>query len=254
MKSVAFYSYKGGVGRSLLTANTARALAMSGRHVVALDLDLEAPGLTYKFGLPEASSGVVDVLASILAGKEGPALSEITAPVTLPSKSASLLVLAAGSAPSMAYWSQVAALHQPAHGSWGGLVEAALELQARVASELTPDYLLIDARTGVSELGGLATTAMADQVVLASNRTLESVRGTSVVYQALQSAPTLESKARRSLEVVVFRSGTLPIVEDDELDTLFDSWVELPGAHQEGELDRTGTDTLWRMVTEGWLA
>ena len=42
---------------------------------------------------------------------------------------------------------------------------AMLDLQARIEDELKPDYLLIDSRTGVTELGGLATTVLADTVV-----------------------------------------------------------------------------------------
>jgi len=48
METVSFYSYKGGIVRTLLVANTAQFLAMSGRKVVALDLDLEAPGAAPK--------------------------------------------------------------------------------------------------------------------------------------------------------------------------------------------------------------
>src|SRR5437588_5155474 len=74
METVAFYSYKGGVGRTLLVANTAQFLAMSGRQVVALDLDLEAPGLHQKLGSPEVIRraatgmlrGAVDELLDIL--------------------------------------------------------------------------------------------------------------------------------------------------------------------------------------------
>src|SRR5438128_10878208 len=79
METVAFYSYKGGVGRTLLVANTAQFLAMSGRHVVALDLDLEAPGLHQKLGSREVMSqatagtlrGAVDELLDILENKPG---------------------------------------------------------------------------------------------------------------------------------------------------------------------------------------
>ena len=42
-----FYSYKGGVGRSLLLANAARFLATLGKGVVAIDFDFEAPGLHF---------------------------------------------------------------------------------------------------------------------------------------------------------------------------------------------------------------
>jgi len=41
-----FYSYKGGVGRSLALLNVAYALVGRGRHVLMVDFDLEAPGIT----------------------------------------------------------------------------------------------------------------------------------------------------------------------------------------------------------------
>ncbi|MEN6430926.1 MAG: P-loop NTPase, partial [Coriobacteriales bacterium] len=47
--SVAFYSYKGGTGRSLMLAQLAVCLARLGKSVCVLDFDLEAPGIEYKF-------------------------------------------------------------------------------------------------------------------------------------------------------------------------------------------------------------
>ena len=41
-----FYSFKGGVGRSLAVMNVAYTLAGRGRHVLVVDMDLEAPGLS----------------------------------------------------------------------------------------------------------------------------------------------------------------------------------------------------------------
>jgi cellulose biosynthesis protein BcsQ len=41
-----FYSFKGGVGRSMAVLNVAYAMAAKGRHVLVLDMDLEAPGLS----------------------------------------------------------------------------------------------------------------------------------------------------------------------------------------------------------------
>jgi MinD-like ATPase involved in chromosome partitioning or flagellar assembly len=40
-----FYSFKGGVGRSMALANTAVLLARGGSRVLIVDWDLEAPGL-----------------------------------------------------------------------------------------------------------------------------------------------------------------------------------------------------------------
>ena len=39
-----FYSFKGGVGRSMALMNVAYTLAGQGRHVLVVDMDLEAPG------------------------------------------------------------------------------------------------------------------------------------------------------------------------------------------------------------------
>src|SRR5271169_5266598 len=41
-----FYSFKGGVGRSMAAMNVAYTLAGYGRHVLLLVMDLEAAGLT----------------------------------------------------------------------------------------------------------------------------------------------------------------------------------------------------------------
>ena len=78
MKTFAFYTYKGGTGRSLLLANTAHHLARLGKRVVAVDFDLEAPGLHYKLNLPARrptdavpECGVVDYLLAATQG-EGP--------------------------------------------------------------------------------------------------------------------------------------------------------------------------------------
>lgn len=42
---ITFYSYKGGTGRTMALANVAWILAANGHRVLAVDWDLEAPGL-----------------------------------------------------------------------------------------------------------------------------------------------------------------------------------------------------------------
>ena len=74
MKTITFYSYKGGVGRSLALANIATRLAEFGKKVCLLDFDLEAPGLHYKFSTllsnqkKEIKNGIVDYIATCRAG------------------------------------------------------------------------------------------------------------------------------------------------------------------------------------------
>ncbi len=64
VKRVAFYSYKGGVGRTTALAIVARLLAKEGLKVAVIDLDLEAPGLnSLLLTKPRISPfGVVDYL------------------------------------------------------------------------------------------------------------------------------------------------------------------------------------------------
>jgi hypothetical protein len=87
---------------------------------------------------------------------------------------------------------------------------ALLDLQARISDELKPEYLLIDARTGVTEFGGLATTVLADTVVcmLAANQ--ESLEGTMAVVEALKSTPRLANQKPIRIFPVLSRTTTKP--------------------------------------------
>ena len=65
---ITFYSYKGGTGRTMTLANVAWILASNGKRVLAVDWDLESPGL-HKFFHPfldestvGATPGVIEVI------------------------------------------------------------------------------------------------------------------------------------------------------------------------------------------------
>ena len=65
---ITFYSYKGGTGRTMALANVAWILASSGKRVLAVDWDLESPGL-HKFFHPfldestvSATPGVIEII------------------------------------------------------------------------------------------------------------------------------------------------------------------------------------------------
>lgn len=198
METIAFYSYKGGVGRSLLVANAARFLGMLGKRVVALDLDLEAPGLHYKLGrAPSANSkptiagGAVPYLVAALKGEKPSLLKEHTIELPLPESSGgSLRLMPAGPAPRREYWADLKTLREKLRldDPSGMGVAALLDLHSHIEEELKPDYLLIDARTGVTEIGGLATTALADCVVCMTVLNQESLEGTIAIMESLTSS------------------------------------------------------------------
>jgi MinD-like ATPase involved in chromosome partitioning or flagellar assembly len=69
-KIVTFYSYKGGTGRTMALANTAWILAQAGHKVLAVDWDLESPGL-HKFFHPfldneavATTSGIIELISN----------------------------------------------------------------------------------------------------------------------------------------------------------------------------------------------
>ncbi len=49
-----FYSYKGGTGRTTATANIASFASKAGLKVVCIDMDIEGPGLSVLFNIPES--------------------------------------------------------------------------------------------------------------------------------------------------------------------------------------------------------
>lgn len=119
MKTITFYSYKGGSGRSLALANAARYLARLEYKVVAIDFDLEAPGLHYKFAEPSndaplpVSFGVVDFLHDFLInGVVAGSLQQCTVNVRIPGIDKPLVhLIPAGCAPSKEYWAKLARIN-----------------------------------------------------------------------------------------------------------------------------------------------
>ena len=223
METLAFYSYKGGVGRSLLLANAARYLASLGKGVVAVDLDFEAPDLHYKLGHAvyrgsRVEGGAVPYLvATARDAASPPSLEEHMIAVPVPSRTGGWLrLMPAGPAPDRAYWAalkQLGELVRFDDPSGQGLMPL-LDLHARIRDELNPDYLLIDTRTGVTKLGGLATTVLADTVVCLLVANQESLDGTLMVVEALQSAPRLKGQQPIRVVPVLARTTSEPPVEE----------------------------------------
>jgi MinD-like ATPase involved in chromosome partitioning or flagellar assembly len=196
MTTITFYSYKGGTGRSLSLANAAVYLANLGFKVVAMDFDLEAPGLHYKLsrnadGSPlSVNKGVVDFVNSYL--DEGQVSFPITdfiigVPVSDADKRLVYLV-PAGQAPSRDYWTKLSRInwHDLFYSENAQGVQIFMELRARILHELKPDFVLIDSRTGITEMGGVATTLLADKVICLVLPPPENLEGARAVLRSLK--------------------------------------------------------------------
>src|SRR5437868_11829415 len=74
MYTVTFFSFKGGVGRSMALMNVAFELAKDNKKVFLMDFDLEAPGLN-TFGLCEEQSingGIVNFVHEYMSSNSAP--------------------------------------------------------------------------------------------------------------------------------------------------------------------------------------
>lgn len=209
MQTLTFYSYKGGVGRTLMVANMARYLASFGQRVFAVDFDLEAPGLHYKLGLESPPRGLADYLLDAVAGGEAP---ESLSPYVLPAESGnagggSVHLLAAGAAPSPAYWRLLSRLdwHDLFYSDEAPGVALFLELQERIDRDYAPDFLLIDSRTGITEVGGATTTLLADRVICLLLNNQENLEGAREVLRSLRRAPRLPGQAPLEIWPVLAR-------------------------------------------------
>ena len=74
MHIATFYSFNGGVGRTLALVNVAVELAGRWRRLLLVDFDLEAPGLdTFDLGRPpRPTPGVVDFVSAYLWSGRAP--------------------------------------------------------------------------------------------------------------------------------------------------------------------------------------
>jgi len=222
MKTVTFYSYKGGVGRTLLLANVARYLSRFGQRVFAIDFDLEAPGLHYKLSLRDAAApleirlGLVDYIHSFSAGDRVPEdLREFVLEVDRwEGTGGSIHLMPAGNVLSAQYWKKLAQIdwHKLFYADDAKGIPFFLNLRNQIEKEFTPDYLLVDSRTGITEVGGVATTILPEVVVCILLHNRENLEGAREVLRSINRTLRARGQASVAILPVVAR---LPVLKGD---------------------------------------
>ncbi|HEY9802490.1 MAG TPA: AAA family ATPase [Leptolyngbyaceae cyanobacterium] len=188
-RTVTFYSFKGGVGRTTALTHVAWILAMRGRKVVAVDLDLEAPGLSTAFNLkPQPKYGIVDYFyeRSYLPEEVKPSISiaEIFGEVRIPNATGRLFVVPAGYL-NLDYVSKVDDLH--ATTVIDGDQNLWSVFKREIYEQLKPDILLIDSRTGINQWGALSLIQAADEAIIFLFPNEQNRQGIEVLLQSLQN-------------------------------------------------------------------
>ena len=215
-----FYSYKGGVGRTFLMANVAYLLASWGNRVLCLDWDLEAPGLLrYLNKSGESEFGVLDLLEGIGEKKEKKEKKWqdfIVEPLEFSKNGSCLHVIGAGSGHNE-YVSRLQNL------DWELLSNNYLEYTIeRWRSEWIREYdhILIDSRTGISDVGGICAAQLPDLLVLLFTANFQSLEGAVDIADRAQSARAHMPLDRGSFSVLPIPSR-IHVGEESKLE---DEW------------------------------
>ena len=196
MQVITFYSYKGGVGRTLALANIAQRLANDfGKTVAVMDFDLEAPGLHYKFQTKyselKIEEGLVDYIYEYaINGKVEQFIEPFSTKILQYNHSAKpIYIIPAGNTNSSEYWRKLAAIdwHNLFYKPNSQGVNFILNLKKQIETELKPDFLLIDSRTGITEISGITISLLADDCVVVSVNNNENIAGSKQVIDSIKS-------------------------------------------------------------------
>ena len=198
MYVVTFYSFKGGVGRTLALLNVAYEIADSGQRVLVVDFDLEAPairpdrwrqgaddGETDDLGRGPTDAGVVEFVTRYLETMRVPPVSDYIVDATPAGCRGHLAVMLAGAVDGT-YGQRLNAI------DWSLLYAARdgyvmfedVRAQWRAAGF---DYVLLDSRTGFTDVGGICTRHLPDAVVSLFRPDDQSLDGTVQMAEAIRA-------------------------------------------------------------------
>jgi len=214
MYTVTFYSFKGGVGRSMALMNVALELVKKGSRVLVVDFDLEAPGIeTFNLPRPESAvPGVVDFVHSYLETAKAPDVSEFVFRSNVPSGSAGELWVMPAGVQDERYSSRLNSINwRTLYAEQRGYLLFE-DLKAQWESYIAPDYVLIDSRTGYTDVAGICTRQLPDAVVCLFFPTEQNLNGLRGVVNRIREEST---GARQKAIELLFVNSNVPETDDE---------------------------------------
>ena len=256
-----FYSFKGGVGRSMMLANAAEHFYRRGLDVLMVDFDLEAPGLERFFSKPAQdgqsksvatagpslpdhatlveSRGVMDLLVSYktLQALPPPQPEQPSSPASDGAGSSAapprfpfhvepldnfIVPIFSGGNSGEGTLSLMPAGRRDGNEEYALYAERVrtfnwddFYVQYHGAQffnwfgeQLSKKYdvVLIDSRTGITEMSGVCTHELADAVVLFVAANEQNLEGTARIANSLSRKDLIASRGGRSLSILIVPS------------------------------------------------
>jgi cellulose biosynthesis protein BcsQ/tetratricopeptide (TPR) repeat protein len=201
---ITFYSYKGGTGRTMAVANLAWIMASNGLRVLAVDWDLESPGLHRYFhpflrdkqllSTPGVTELVRDYAAATMRSVNDSGTDVITKHAKVLRYAVSLDwpfphdgtvdFLAAGRQ-DRSYSRTVSTFDWANFFDRQGGIAFLRALRRDMLNHY--DYVLIDSRTGLSDAAGICTVVLPDAVVDCFTMSTQSIEGAAAVARSIKN-------------------------------------------------------------------
>ncbi|MEQ9590888.1 MAG: AAA family ATPase [Parvibaculaceae bacterium] len=185
MQTTTFYSFKGGVGRTLALANIAAQFADNGKKVLVVDFDLEAPSLSTLFPSPLSTPGVLEYVNEFKEHQASPDVLDYVYEADCQHADGKLWVMPA-SHTTREYAETLSRIHWRdlyAHHNGFLMIE---DLKKQWEARLGADYVFIDSRTGHTDVEGICTRQLPDTLVLMFQPDESNLVGLSEVWRRVQ--------------------------------------------------------------------
>lgn len=195
---VSFYSFKGGVGRTTTMMMCAIGAAKRGKKVVLLDFDLEAPGVSSFFPEDAISQyGILDFFVENNVYSEEINIDEYLYSVGeychVNQYGGEIYIMpAVGTAARNDVESYRKNLMRfdldiPAYEEEETPIDVLLK---KIDSFIKPDYILIDTRSGIHQIGGITLTRYSDLAILFFYGSMQNVEGMRMTLPIMKASRT----------------------------------------------------------------
>jgi len=216
---ISMHSYRGGTGKSNLTANLAVSMVQQGRRVAIVDTDIPSPGIHVLFGLDQGNMGrtLNDFLYSHCPIEE--VAHDVTSLLGQPGASGGALYLL----PSSIQASDIAKILRE-----GYEINLLQDGFYAVSEALTLDYLLLDTHPGLHE-ETLLSIGISDLLVVLLRPDKQDFQGTAITLEVARKlgveqvllvvnmvVPSLDGKSLKQHVQQTYNSpviGVLPLSE-----------------------------------------
>lgn len=239
---ISFYSYKGGVGRTIALIQTAYNLVKEGKRVLLLDLDIEAPSLHKLFAtsvndvVTGVSYGIVEYLYRSVVQKEKEVmLEEIFCPVMLDEVPGAMYLIPALKEMNERYIYEIGRLQTEQVKDR----EIFATILKQIRDELNIDFILIDTRAGFNPWGALSLLALSTQVIFIAYPNMENIEGLNYAIKMMDKlgedryavAMSKVVGTQRGLEKAKELFSQLPLKQDGIIPILYKEEIALSNSY-----------------------